>query len=349
MINRKTFLKSLGLMAGFSWFSPTNSFSQINIKKSAVAIILPKRLKKGDVIGLVTPSGIITSEQLDEMVEKIEKLGYKTFYKPSVLSAYGYFAGTDQERADELMDMFANKNVDAILCARGGYGAIRMIDLLDYDLIKANPKIFIGYSDITAIITSIFQKTGLVCFHGPVGTSTFNDFSIKSFNEVLVDPNNHYKYPYEKEEKEEDNPEFDFYTINGGKAEGELIGGNISVLASMIGSKFDTNFENKIVYLEEVDEKIYSVDRMLVHLIHATNINKAAGIVLGVFKNCSVNDKPSFTLKEVIVDLLKPLNLPTVYGFPFGHIKNKMTIPTGIYAKFNADKKTLKLMEKAVS
>ena len=310
--------------------------------------LLGKRLKKGDTIGIVTPAGVITEKQLNQTVEKIEELGYKAYYEKTVLSEYGYFAGTDQERADELMQMFTNKNIDAIMCARGGYGAIRILDLLDYEQIKVNPKILIGYSDITALLTSIYENTGLIGFHGPLGISSYNDYTLESFDDILVNPKNHYKYPYQREVDSIENPEFDFYTINEGKAEGELIGGNMSVLVSMIGSKFETDFENKIVFLEEIDEKTYKVDRMLTQLLQASNLHKAAGIVLGIFADCNVNDAPTFTLKETLIQLLAPLNIPTVYGFPFGHVSNKMTIPTGVLAKLNADKKTLKLTEKAV-
>ena len=348
MLNRKTFIRSMGIIAGFSLFPRVNSFSQMISKKNNPEKILPKRLKKGVVIGLVTPAGVITEEQLKSTIENVENLGFKAYYEPSILSEYGYLAGTDQERADELMQMFTNKNIDAILCARGGYGAIRILDLLDFEQIRVNPKILIGYSDITAFLSAIYEKSGLVTFHGPVGISSFNEYTTKSLEDILVNPKNHYKYPYQREEDTNDNPEFDFYTITEGKAEGELIGGNMSVVVSIIGSKFETDFENKIVYLEEIGEKTYKVDRMLTQLLQATNLKKASGIVLGIFKDCDVNDKPTFTLKEILTQLLKPLNIPVVYGFPFGHVNTKMTIPTGVMAKFNAKKKTLKLMGKAV-
>ena len=336
------------MLAGFSLIPDLSLFSQKTSKKLSLKKILPKRLIKGDVIGIVTPAGVITEEQLKRTIEKIETLGFKAYYLPSVLSQYGYFAGTDKERAKELMHMFTNKEVKGILCARGGYGAIRVLDLLDYNKIKTNPKILIGYSDITAFLSAIYEKTGLVTFHGPVGISSFNDYTIESFESILMNPKKHYKYPYQREKDTDNNPEFDFYTITEGIAEGELIGGNLSVIVSMIGSDFEPNFENKIVYLEEIEEKTYKVDRMLTQLIQATNIKKASGIVLGIFSDCNINDKPTFTLKETLSQILGSLNIPIVYGFPFGHVATKMTIPTGVVAKFNANKKTLKLLEKAV-
>ena len=174
------------------------------------------------------------------------------------------------------------------------------------------------------------QQTGLVTYHGPVGISDFNDFSLKSLEKVILDPGKQYKYPYEREDDTEDNPEFDRYTIHGGKAEGVLMGGNISVLDSMIGSRFEPNFENKIVYLEETEEKTYRVDKMLFHLLEATNLKMAAGIAMGVMGDCNINDEPRLTLKEAIRDLLEPLEIPISYGLSFGHIKKMVTIPNGI-------------------
>ena len=165
------------------------------------------------------------------------------------------------------MDMFTRQDVDGIWCVRGGYGSIRILDLLDYEQIRNNPKVFIGYSDITALLTSIYQETGLVTFHGPMGVSDFNGFTTKSMRKVILEPRESYKYPYRREKETRDNPEFDLYTITGGRAEGVLIGGNISVLDSMIGTRFEPDFEDKIVFLEEVEEKTYRVDKMLYHLL----------------------------------------------------------------------------------
>lgn len=347
MLNRKKFIQSIAGITALSLFPASNVFSQENnVNQEKPVKIFPPSLKEGDLIGLVTPSGVITEEQLNETISKVEALGFKTHYLPSVLSQYGYFAGTDQERADELMHMFADEKIKGVLCVRGGYGGIRMLDLLDYSVIKANPKVLIGYSDITAFLNAIYERTGLVTFHGPVGISTFNEFAIESLENTIIEPKNKYKLPYKREEETEENPEYDLYTITEGKAEGELIGGNLSVLASLAGSNFEVDFKGKIVFLEDVDEKVYTIDRMLTQLLHSTNLKEAAGIVLGVFDNCNVNDEPTFTLKELLVQILKPLNIPTSYGLSFGHIATKNTFPVGIYCKFNATKNTLKLTEK---
>lgn len=353
MLNRRSFVRKSGALAALSMGSYTGLTAGLNTgteledapKKERV---LPQRLKRGDLIGLVTPGGPIHKEQLDETIVKLENLGFRTYFEDSVLSEYGYFAGPDQERADELMHMFTREEVDAIWCVRGGYGSIRILNLLDFEKIELNPKVFIGYSDITALLTSVYEQTGLVTYHGPLGISDFNDFSLKSLEKVILDPGKHYRYPYEREDETGDNPEFDRYTIHGGKAEGELIGGNISVLDSMIGSKFEPNFENRIVYLEEVEEKTYRVDKMLFHLLEATNLKKAAGIVMGVMGDCNINDEPRLTLKEAIGDLLEPLEFPVSYGLSFGHIKKMVTIPNGIRARMNAERNSITLLERAV-
>lgn len=350
MLSRRKFIKNTSALTALSLVPFTVSMAGSKGEVSELnQRIFPKRLKEGDMIGLITPGGPIEEEQLEKTIKKLKILGFNTYYEDSVLSQYGYFAGTDRERADELMHMFVNDDVDGILCVRGGYGSIRILDLLDFEQIKQNPKVFMGYSDITALLTSIYEQTGLITFHGPLGISPFNEFTLKSFKKIVMNPGNHYKYPYEREENTEDNPEFDVYTINGGKAEGELIGGNISVLDSMIGSKYEADFENKIVYLEEIEEKTYRVDKMLYHLLYATNLKKAAGIIMGVFSKCNINDEPRLTLKEAITDLLKPLGIPVAYGLAFGHIDTIVTIPNGVKARMNADKNTLKLLEKAVS
>jgi muramoyltetrapeptide carboxypeptidase len=351
MINRREFIKGSAVLSGLSLmpFSETWARQVSNLSSTrSLPKILPERLKKGDVIGLVTPSAGIKKEELEQTIETLKGLGFQSYYLDSVLYQYGYFAGTDKERADELMHMFSNREVKGILCVRGGYGAVRILDLLDYDVIQKNPKPLIGYSDITALDVAIYERTGLVTFHGPVGISNFNDFSVTSFENVLMYPKKKYTYHYQREEGTENNPEFDRYTITPGKAEGELMGGNLSVLASMAGTPFAPDFENKIAFIEEIDEKTYRVDRMLTQLVQATNLGKANGIVLGIFDKCSPRQEPSLTLKQAISDILKPFNIPVAYGLPFGHVNNKITLPVGIQAKFNATKQSLRLMEAAV-
>jgi len=343
--SRRSFIKKTGALAAVTAASLSGLAASLEPKAPR---ILPKRLSKGDLIGLVTPGSSVSEEELTDCISRLEGLGFRTTYNDTVLSEYGYFAGPDQERADEVMEMFAREDVDAIWCVRGGYGSIRILDLLDYEVIRQNPKVLIGYSDITAILTAVYQETGLVTFHGPVGTSDFNGFSKRSIRKVLMYPGERDKYPYKREKGTRENPEYDRYTISGGAAEGELIGGNVSVLDSIIGTRFEPDFENKLAYLEDIGEKTYRVDKMVYHLLSGTNLKQAAGIVMGVFADCNVNEEPTLSLRTALDDLLKPLGIPVSYGLSFGHIKRMVTIPTGIRATMDADKNTFRLLEPAV-
>ncbi len=357
MTNRRNFIKRTGSLAFGALASASGLWAASGetppVLQSLPAgtgppRILPGRLKQGDLIGLVTPGSPITNEDLEACVSKLEGLGFRTTYNDTVLSEYGYLAGPDRERADELMEMFARQEVNAIWCVRGGYGSIRILDLLDYELIREHPKALIGYSDITALLTAVYQETGLVTFHGPVGTSDFNRFAIRSLRNVLMDPSGEYRYPYRREKQTRDNPEYDRYTLTGGKAEGILIGGNISVLDSIIGTRFEPDFEDKLVYLEDVGEKTYRIDKMVYHLLSGTNLKQAAGIVMGAFDECNINEEPTLSLKEALDDLLKPLGIPVSYGLSFGHIRRQVTIPTGIRAAMDADRNSFRLLEPAV-
>lgn len=348
MADRRTFLKKSGLFAALAAGTPLGLRASDFSSREVPSRILPRRLKEGDTIGLITPGSPVTEEQLADCISRLEELGFETTHNETVLSEYGYLAGPDQERANELMDMFVREDVDAILCVRGGYGSIRILDMLDYNLIRENPKVFMGYSDITALNTAICQETGLVTFHGPLGITEFNRFSLKSMRKTVMEPQESYKYPYKREKETRGNPEYDRYTITGGKAEGVLIGGNLSVLDSVIGTRFEPDFEHKLVYLEDVGEDTYRVDKMIYHLLSATNIKKAAGIILGACDKCNKGEGFTLTLKVALDDLLKPLGIPVSYGLSFGHIERIITIPNGIMAAMNADKNSFELLEPAV-
>ncbi len=303
-----------------------------------------KLLKKNDKVGLVSPASFITEEKLANAINNLKSFGLKPFYFDSVLDKYGYFAGTDNARAEELNKMYADKSVKAILCVRGGYGTSRIADLLDYDLIKKNPKPLIGYSDITALLTAIYLKTGQIGFHGVVGASKFNDFTANNFKEMFFKKTQVVKLKVLKTNENE------YYTITSGKASGKLVGGNLAILTSLLATKYDADWANKIVFIEEINEPPYKIDRMLTQLIQANKFKDVKGIIFGKFNKCSLADfeikrEDSFTTKEVIMNLIKPLNIPAIYGFPFGHVENLVILPIGANANFNADEMEL-LVEK---
>ncbi len=314
--------------------------------------IVPRRLKKGATIGLITPAGVISPEKLIKTKNLLDRLGYKSYHTENVLSKWGYLAGRDKEKLDDLHLMFKNDEVDAIMCVRGGYGTMRLLPDIDYDLIRKNPKILIGYSDITALIQAIHKKTGLVGFHGVVGTSAFTEYTIQNFFDILTEPKESKiisSFPPRPNSVDAYLP----YVLNKGKAEGKLIGGNLALLASLMGTPYEPDFENKIVFIEDIDEAPYRIDRMLTQLLLSGKLQKAAGIVLGVFNACdldreNLSSENSLSLKEVIKDRLSNLSIPIIYGFSFGHIQNQAIFPIGINAEIDTDSFTIRLLEPTV-
>lgn len=327
--------------------SSCKTFETENLVKVELNKILPSKLNEGDTIGLIAPGSYITENQLKESVENLEKLGFKVKYTSSILNKYGYLAGSDIERTKDIHSMFIDNEVKAIVAVRGGYGCARLLPLLDFELIKNNPKILIGYSDITSLLYGIYSQTGLVCFHGPVGTSTFNDYSVEHFKKILMYPSPNYRMLSSSEEENQ------IIVINQGITEGELVGGNLSIIVSMIGTEYDIDTRGKIIFLEDIGEEPYRIDRMLTQMKQSGKFDNCAGIALGVFKDCDVKKenpefKNSLTLMQVFKDRLGNLNVPVIYGLSFGHITNKFTLPFGVKAKLDTFDKSLTLLEKAV-
>jgi muramoyltetrapeptide carboxypeptidase len=312
--------------------------------------IKPGRLKKGDTISLITPSGPASKEQLEKAVYKFKNLGFNIVYKSSVLSRKGYLAGSDQERTDEIHEMFINPGVKAIICLRGGYGIHRILPMIDFELIRRNPKIIMGFSDITALLQAIFIKTRLVCFHGPMGVSDFNDYNVNHFQNILMSDSENYTIDSFKFEENQYSSEFQQFVIKNGTAEGELTGGNLTILSALMGTPFEPDFDKKIVFLEDIDEKPYRIDRMLSHLLLTGKLQKATGILLGVFKGCEIDHvittkENSLELYEIISDKLSKLNIPSMYGFSFGHIKYVPVFPIGIKARIDIESRNITLLE----
>ena len=349
-MNRKKFITSLSAASvGATIFNPL-SFSKTTLPDEPV-VIKPPRLKSGDKLAIIAPGRYISEEELQDSVKNLNQLGFETTYSEKILLQSGYFAGTDKDRAEDLMEKFSDKSVKGIVCARGGYGCSRILSLLDYDVIRANPKVLIGYSDITALLYGIYQKSGLISFHGPVGTSTFNDYSVNNFKKVLMNPER--TSSFENSASGDDENEYGVTSIVKGKGKGRLVGGNLSILVSLIGTKYDVDYPNKIIFIEEIGEEPYRIDRMLTQMIQAGKFEHATGVMMGIFRKCEAKEKdPSFTktftLMEVLQDRLSKLKIPVIYGMSFGHVKDKFTIPFGALAELDANKQTFTLLEKAV-
>ncbi len=350
-MQRRNFIKTSAIMSAAVVTGSNTLLAKNQPVSDDIPIIKPNRLKKGDTVGLIVPGGYISEDELKESIENLEKLGLKTYYTDNILARNGYLGGSDKQRSDDVNHMFKNDKVDGIMCARGGYGCNRILPMLDYDAIKANPKVLVGYSDITALHNAIFAKTGLVTFHGPVGTSTFNEFSINNFVNVIMEPKQKYVLKHSDDYKK--GGDYEVYAIREGKAKGRLVGGNLSLVVTLPCTSYDVDFKDKILYLEEVDEKPYRVDRMLTELLLAGKLQEVSGIALGVFRKCdqkvgSQKGERTFSLKEVLFDRLYDLGVPVIYGLSFGHIENKYTLPFGINAELDVMNQTITLEEPAV-
>ena len=349
-MKRRNFIKTVSAASIVAASVKSNTFATNSYYRSK-EVIKPPRLKKGDKLALVTPGSYISNKEKEKSIENLESLGFEVVYSDKLMLMNGYFSGSDKERADDINEMFKREDIKGIVCARGGYGCARILPHIDYNIIKENPKAFIGYSDVTALLYGIYKKTGLITFHGPVGISTYNDFSEKYFNDVLLNP----VEELELTSSDSGNNEniYGLTTISSGIARGELVGGNLSIVVSLIGTEYDIDTKGKIIFLEEYVEEPYRVDRMLTQMIQAAKFDEAAGIALGVFRYCeSKEENPSFTnsftLMEVLKDRLSDLKIPVVYGLSFGHVKDKFTIPFGIRAELDSDNYKLKLLEAAV-
>ncbi|HKB86513.1 MAG TPA: LD-carboxypeptidase [Ignavibacteriaceae bacterium] len=343
-MKRKTFIKAAGIASVGAMLPFDKSIPGIFPNER----ILPRRLKTGDTLGLIAPGSYITGKELNDSIKSLNELGFNVVYTNNILSKNGYFSGSDKQRASDLNQMFYRDDVAGIICARGGYGCTRILPLLNYNVISTNPKVFIGYSDVTSLLYGLYKETGLVCFHGPVGISTYNDFTDDYFRKTLMDPEETtiLKNPVPESGDEEYQP----LTIKDGVVRGELIGGNLSVAVSLIGTPYDIDTGGRIIFLEEMEEDPYRIDRMLTQMRMAGKFDRAAGIALGVFKDCKPSEKSSFdssfTLIEVLKSRLGDLNIPVVYGMSFGHVKNKFILPVGIKAELDASKQTITLLEK---
>lgn len=362
-MHRRKFISQLSASASaLPFLGQTHSKSVAHLHTTAEKMI-PKRLQPGDTIGLLTPATYLTEEQLRNAILALEKLGFKVRYSSNMLVRKGYLGGTDEQRAEDINQMFADEEIDGIMCGRGGYGSGRILPYLDYDVIHNNPKPFIGFSDITALLYAFYGQAGLVCYHGPMGTSDYNEITTSYFKKVLMEPENQLEYDNQKvqtsvgmdmEEGEvevEIAPPPQIITLTPGLAEGELMGGNLSLMSMLAGTQYDLDMRGKIVFIEEVGEAPYRVDRMLTQLLLDENkLPAAAGIVLGVFNDCEAKDEDSsLSLAQVLQDRLAGLGIPVIYGLSFGHIKQNMTLPFGINARLNADEKKLVLLEKSTT
>ena len=304
--------------------------------------MLGKRLCLGDTIGLIAPASPENIEVIQKTILFLKNGGFNVVEGNHLYDNWGYLAGKDKDRAADIMEMFKNKAVDMILCIRGGYGSSRLLPYLDYDVIKKNPKIFAGFSDITVLLNLFYEKCELTTFHSPMGNSNLED--IETFKSLMFTFMEGYKTYTIK------NPSgFATQCITRGKAEGNLIGGNLGLLCNSLGTPYEINMKDKILFIEEVGEEPYRVDRILTQLLLAKKLQQCKGIILGQFKGCDLPSyQSSLTLEEVFQDRLYNLDIPMFSGFCSGHDYPKLTLPIGSRVKMDAEAGVIHVIEGVV-
>lgn len=347
-MRRRKFFKTTGLAALAAWFPNSNIMAE-NTEILKPRLIKPARLREGATVALIAPSSPPAALKLEKGIANLTQFGFKILEGKSLRANKGYLAGTDAERLADLHWAFQNPEIEAVWCIRGGYGAGRLLPELDFDLIRRNPKPLIGYSDVTALHIAIHQRTGLVTFHGPVAASEYPEDTLNHFKSVLMQSAAPYEIAAPAQGIEFEPPEYHPFVITPGQATGGLTGGNLALLSSLAGTAFAPIFKKKIVFIEDVGEQPYRLDRMLTQLLQATDLSQAAGIALGVFNDCQPKkDSPSLSLPDALRDRLGGLGIPVVYGIPFGHVDHQATIPYGIAARLDADRMSLTILEEAV-
>lgn len=312
-------------------------------------VIKAAKLNKNDLIGVISPSSLPSDlSRINKGIEYLEKNGFRVKIGKNVGKFRGYLAGTDEERLEDIHDMFSDKEVKAIFAIRGGYGSGRLLEKINYNLIKKNPKIFVGYSDITALQMAIYSQTGLITFAGPMvavdfGAEQINPFAEENFWNMLTSNKKVGKILNPNNEK--------LFILNKGRGEGKLIGGNLAVLVSLLGSKYIPFFKDSILFIEEIGESPYRVDRMLNQLKLSGILKSINGILLGRFVDCYETDteKRSLTLNEVIADYFSDMKVPVMYNFIHGHVDNTLTVPIGAKSKINASRGFIEINENVLS
>jgi muramoyltetrapeptide carboxypeptidase len=310
----------------------------------------PKRLAPGDTVGMVLPASAAST--LDEIAfakEQLEAIGLKVAIGQHAHDRWGYFAGRDRDRAADINAFFADDAIAGVVCYTGGWGSPRVLPYLDYDLIARKPKVIIGYSDITALLNAIHQRSNLVTFHGPVGGSTFEPYTLDNFRRVVMTPSPAGgQVPPPKRPNDLIDRMNRIFKLAPGKASGRLAGGNLTMVASIMGTPYEVDTEGTILFLEDTHEEPYRIDRMLTQLALGGKLDHIAGFLWGRCTDCEPKGM-SFSLEEILRDRFATLGIPALSGLSFGHIEQKLTLPLGVMATIDADAGTLTIDEPAVA
>jgi muramoyltetrapeptide carboxypeptidase len=298
----------------------------------------PKRLVPGDTLAIVSPaSPSLTTVHQEQGIEALERLGYRVVTAKHTNDRHLLFAGNEKDRARDINTAFKNESVKAIICTRGGCGTSQVLPHIDFSSIAKNPKIFIGYSDITALQIAILNATGLVTFYGPMMATDFGKgltrFKSRNFFKILTET--------QKTIELRNPPSKKMLTLYPGIAKGQLAGGCLSVVVASLGTRYEIDTKDKILFFEDIDEQPHRIDRYLTQLIQAGKLQQANGIIFGTFTKCEYLSRDNYfkfgvTLLDLIKERIAPLGIPAIYGLQFGHVTNKLTIPFGGYATLDA-------------
>ena len=291
--------------------------------------IKPPRLERGDGIGIIAPAGPVNHSEVQPSLNLLESIGYRIVPAPHLYQREGYLAGGDDSRLEDLHAMFQNEDVKAIFCARGGYGTLRLLDKINYGLISRNPKMIVGYSDITALLLAIYKKTGLVTFHGPVVSELKKNENqnLSLLLDLLLNK-----------------ASLTFKLIGGealipGKTEGILLGGNLSLISHLIGTPFMPTLKKKILFVEERGEALYRIDRMLTHLRLSGLLDQVEGLIMGRFTECGdISD-----INQLVMDIVSDMDIPIASGLPVGHGAQNVTLPLGLRATLDTEQMILSI------
>jgi len=297
-------------------------------------ILLPPRLRPGDRIGVISPAGPIDASDLKPDINLLTSRGYQVREAPHLYDQHDYLAGDDEARLSDLHAMFEDSEIAAIFCARGGYGSLRLLHRIDYHLIQNHPKIVVGYSDITALLMAIYQKTGLITFHGPMvrGLSTLLGESIEGLFKILSSGHPVSFDPMEAR------------PLVPGQAEGSLLGGNLSLVCHLVGTPFLPTLEGSLLFVEDRGEPLYRIDRMLTHLTLAGHLSGIAGLIGGEFVDCG----DTSAIDRLLLTVASDLNIPLLTGFPLGHGHRNLALPLGVSAQLDTHHITLRTLNPCV-
>jgi muramoyltetrapeptide carboxypeptidase len=353
-MNRRTFVQSLGATAtvgAASLLTSTNAFAAQTFAKQDPKRLfpptLPPALKPGMKIGIPAPASGVSKEDFEKKVKNftatLESIGLVPVLAKSILAGNSYLAASDEVRASEFMEFVKRPDIGGIVCVRGGYGVMRILPMLDFDAIQQNPKVISGFSDITALLNVMYDRCNLVSFHGPMAAAELDDFTRQYFLPMV--------YPESiKQSRFETLTYTDpvkLTTIAAGQARGRIVGGNLTLVTGLMGTPYDFSTAGAVLFLEDVGEKAYKIDRMLTQMWLAGKLQECAAVVLGQFSEAD-DVGYTTTIEDVLRSRFAPLKIPVIGNFPLGHVKEKFTMPIGVLAEVDADNKKFSILEPAV-